>query len=192
LKRLLAGLFALSVIWLAGVFVWVWIGPHETADKRADYAIVLGAAVDGDRPSPVFKARIDHAIDLWRVGTVSHIIFTGGKGQGDNISEAEAARRYAQDEYGVPTSAILVEDQSRTTMQNLVFAQPFNLGAEKGSALMVSDPLHLRRAMLMATDLGYEAYPSATPLTRYQSLSTKLPFAAREVYFLHHYWLLGE
>ena len=60
------------------------------------------------------------------------------------------------------------------------------------SVLLVTDPLHMTRAMQMAQEFGLNAHPSATPLTRYRSLSTKVPFALRELYFLHHYWLLRE
>ena len=60
------------------------------------------------------------------------------------------------------------------------------------TALIVSDPLHMRRAMEMAEALGIEARPSATPTTRYQSWTTQAPFLLREIYFIHHFWLFGE
>ncbi len=179
------------LLWLIAVFAWIWAGAEEAPDAQAEYAIVLGAAVDGDVPSPVFAARIDHAVDLWRQERVAHIIFTGGLADGDTVSEAAAAQSYALTK-GVRQDAIILEDQSRTTMENLVFAQPGMLGIADGSVLVVSDPLHLRRAMQMADALGYDARPSATPSTQYRSLSTKLPFALRELYFIHHFWLFGE
>ncbi len=179
------------LFWVVGVFFWIWTGPAERQGATADYAIVLGAAVYGDIPSPVFAARIDHAIDLWRDGRVRRIIFTGGRAQGDALSEAEAASRYARDR-GVEASAIVTEGQSRTTVQNLEFSRPENLGIAPGTVLLVSDPLHLRRAMVMARTLGYDAQPSATRTTRYQSASTRVPFAMREVFFMHTYWLIGE
>ena len=178
------------IVWLAGVFIWVWNGPEDTG-VAATSAIVLGAAVDEDVPSPVFAARIDHAIDLLEAGRVQQIVFTGGQGEGDALSEAEAAKRYALSR-GVVPDAIITETASRTTMENLVFAQPGNLGEDIGSVLVVSDPLHLRRAMMMADDLGYDAAASPAPQSRYRSLDTQLPFALRELYFIHHYWLFGE
>ena len=61
-----------------------------------------------------------------------------------------------------------------------------------GSAILVSDPLHLKRASLMAKNLGIKHDPSATPTTRYQSLRTKLPFALRELYFYNHYKIFNQ
>ena len=183
-------LAAVAAAWLALVFAWIWRGPPEQDAPRADYAVVLGAAVDGAEPSAVFSARIDHAIALWRAGQVQGLVFTGGRGPGDSLSEAEAARAYAMAR-GVPAQAITVETQSRTTLQNLAGVAAMRQ-VDAATWLIVSDPLHLQRAMTMARDLGYDAQPAAAPGTRYRSLSTKVPFALRELYFIHHYWALGE
>lgn len=180
---------AVLIAWLACVAVWIAAGPGEDPKTSADTAIVLGAAVDTDTPSPVFEARIDHAIALYDAGRVQRIFFTGARSPEDTISEAAAARDYAL-AAGVPASAISIEENSRTTRQNLVEAQRV-MGLSQ-SVLIVSDPLHLRRALVMAQGMGLDASASATPTTRYRSLSTQLPFLLREVYFVHHYWLLGE
>ncbi|MEL7445171.1 MAG: YdcF family protein, partial [Pseudomonadota bacterium] len=60
------------------------------------------------------------------------------------------------------------------------------------SALLVSDPLHLRRAQIMAWDLGIDARPSATPSSRYQTWSTQGPFLLREVFYIHVFWVFGQ
>ncbi|MEE4200093.1 YdcF family protein [Erythrobacter sp.] len=185
-----AGLAALAGLWLTVVAVWVWIGPPQDAGGRADAAIVLGAAVDGDVPSPVFAARIDHAIDLYREGRVSRLIFTGARSYEDTASEAAAARSRAL-AADIPADAIAVEERSHTTRQNLIEARAL-LNAEDRRVLIVSDPLHLRRAVMMAHDLGIDVVASATPYSRYRSWRTRLPFLAREVYFLHHYWLFEQ
>lgn len=190
MKRLLGILMAL-LAWFAAVAIWINAGPPQVATDNADIAIVLGAAVDTDVPSPVFAARIDHAIDLYNTGRVQSLLFTGGRSPADTLSEAAAARDYALAK-GVPASAIFLEVTSRTTLQNLTGALPVIQGAGASSALIVSDPLHLRRALVMAGDLGIDARASATPSTRYRSWSTKAPFLLREVYFIHHYWIFGE
>ncbi|RIV89458.1 YdcF family protein [Aurantiacibacter xanthus] len=190
-RRWLIGLAGLVLVWLALVLGWIWQGADSAPDARADIALVLGAAVDDDEPSPVFAARIDHAIALWNEGRVKRILFTGGRAQGDRLGEAQAARLRAV-AAGVPDTAILTEEASRTTMENLVFAQPGNLGHTGGSVLLVTDPLHMRRALTMARDLGYDAQPEPTPLTRYRSLAAKVPFALRELWLIHLYWLIGE
>jgi vancomycin permeability regulator SanA len=66
---------------------------HRSDQYPADAAIVLGAAVFDDVPSPVFQERIRHAVGLYRSGQVRTLIMTGGTGTGDQLSEADAARR---------------------------------------------------------------------------------------------------
>ncbi|VVT14594.1 YdcF family protein [Erythrobacter sp. EC-HK427] len=188
-RRLAIPLLALG--WLGAIAVWIASGPKEAPQAQAAAAIVLGAAVARDTPTPVFQARIDHAVDLHREGRVQYLIFTGARSEDDTLAESEAAR-IAAIAAGVPEDAILIETQSLTTMQNLVEAQSVMRDAGISSAIIVSDPLHLRRAMAMADALGIDAQPSATPATRYRSWRTKAPFLMREVYFLHHFWLFGE
>ena len=184
--------FALVLLaWLNAVAAWIAIGPPEDTVAKAETAIVLGAAVDGDTPSPVFTARIDHAVSLYRKGHITRIVFTGGRSPEDTLSEAAAARDYAIGN-GVFSGAIAIEEKSRTTRQNLVEASAVMGHARDRPVLIISDPLHLRRAVQMAEDMGFDATASATPSTRYRSWSTKLPFLMREVYFVHHYWLFGE
>ncbi len=187
LRRFLFALFS----WLTFASVWVALGPTENDGNQADAAIVLGAAVNDTEPSPVFAARIDHAITLFRNGRVPALIFTGARSDEDGFSEAAAARQYAVDA-GVPAEAVLIEEKSRTTFQNLVEAKAVASEAGIDNVLIVSDPLHLRRALVMADSLGLDAQASATSSTRYRSWRTKLPFLAREVYFLHHFWVFGE
>ena len=190
MKRALGTLAIALLAWVAGISVWIASVPDKTR-AHADVAIVLGAAVDGDKPTPVFRERIVHAIELYRRGQVSRLLFTGARSEGDSLAESEAARNLALAE-GVPGDAILLETQSVTTMHNLVEAQLVMRDAGLRDAFIVSDPLHLRRAMQMAQALNLDAQPSATPSTRYRSWTTKVPFLLREVYFLHHFWLFGE
>ena len=191
IKRIVANIAVVVIAWVGAVASWIAVGPDEPADARADAALVLGAAVMGETPSPVFAARIDHAVQLYREGRVQKIVFTGGRSSEDGLSEAEAASRYAQ-AAGVPAGAIVLEDRSRTTRRNLANAAPILRREGIGSVLLVSDPLHLRRALAMARAEGIEAGASATPTSRYRSLSTRLPFLAREVFFTHVFWLTGE
>nr|WP_086939786.1 YdcF family protein [Thaumasiovibrio occultus] len=138
-----------------------------TANEPADVAIVLGAAVTNSRPSPVFEERIRHAIDLHAQGRVRKLVFTGGVGAGDTLSEAEAAKAYAI-RHGVPAGDILTESQSTITLENFIYADQLISEAGYSSALVVSDPLHMKRAMLMAEQVGLNAKPSPTPTTRFR------------------------
>ena len=156
---------------------------------RADAAVVLGAAAWGDRPSPVFGERIDHAVDLYKQGYVDKIVFTGGQGDRDEPAESVVARQYAAG-LGVPQEDILVEMQSRTTGENLYYA--YQLASKEGltTFLIVSDPLHMRRAVRIARDMGMDAHSSPTPTTRYQSTGSQLRFLARETFFYLKYLIL--
>lgn len=101
------------------------------------------------------------------------------------------ARRFAG-QYAVPSSDILIEERSRTTKQNLSEAQLVMDSQGLRSAIIVSDPLHMKRALMMAEGLGLDAVSSPTPSSRYRSVRTKLGFLARELYFYHHYLVTGN
>lgn len=92
--------------------VWFWSRRDEARPAAA--IVVLGAAQYGGKPSPVLRARVDHAIDLFHRGLADRIIFTGGVGDRDTTSEAAVSQRYAM-EHGVPPSAILMETVGRST-----------------------------------------------------------------------------
>jgi uncharacterized SAM-binding protein YcdF (DUF218 family) len=153
---------------------------------RSDAAIVLGAAVWGEEPSPVLAERMNHAIWLYNNGYVAKIITTGGIGDGDSISEAEAAKRYAVQK-GIPEVDVILEVESRITEQNLEYAYAIARQNHLRTLTIVSDPLHMKRAVHMAKDLGMEAYSSPTQTSVYQSTRTKFPFLLREIFFMVGY-----
>ena len=154
----------------AGVLAWrVYSFGNTTSDGPADAAVVLGAAVWTREPSPVFRERINHAVNLYQKGRVRKLIFTGGQGNPGEPTEASAARDYAL-QSGVPASDILIEDKSHTTYENILNAKQLADTQRIRKVLIVSDPLHMKRAMTMAHDVGLVAHPSPTPSTRYQGL----------------------
>ena len=148
----------------------------------ADAAIVLGAAAWNGKPSPVFAERINHAIDLYKQGRVKTVIFTGGKGGGELFAESIAGSNYAL-ERGVAAQDMFCETTSRITLENLQGARVIIDQQHIGRILIVSDPLHMRRSLTMAHDLGINAYPSPTPTSRYTGAREKLRFLLRETYF---------
>ena len=178
-----------GMLWFTWLGVEVWSYAKQTSTEPADAAVVLGAAVYRNRPSPVFRDRINHAIRLYQAGEVDAIIFTGGLGNGDQFSEAEAARQYAL-AAGVPDEDIFIETTSTNTFYNLKNAREIITAQGFENVLVVSDPLHMRRAMAYAGDLALDAEPSPTTTTRYVSLRPKLNFLLREVYFMALYSLL--
>lgn len=129
--------------------------------RQADAAIVLGAAVWAGTPSPVLRARLDHALLLFQNKQIERIVVTGGVGRGDNMSEAEASAEYLVSK-GVPAEAILLEEQGRSTYESLTVATSLAKQANIRTVLLVSDPFHMLRSLKMAQDLGLEAYASPT------------------------------
>jgi uncharacterized SAM-binding protein YcdF (DUF218 family) len=178
----------LYVVW-AGVAVYTFAQKDET--RPADAAIVLGAAVFGERPSPVLRERINHAIGLYQAGTVRMIIFTGGQGDPGEATEADVAAAYAI-AHGVPAAAILRETTSTNTWQNLAYAQEIAAPQELESFLIVSTPFHMRRALAIADDLGLEAYSSPTRTIQWISWATKLRAYGQEVGSFVWYRLVGS
>jgi uncharacterized SAM-binding protein YcdF (DUF218 family) len=151
-------------------------------DKQADAAVVLGAAVWSQNVSPVFRERINHAVALYRKGKVRKLIFTGGQGNSNEPTEAAAASSYAQAN-GIPLQDILVEQKSHTTFENILNAKQLADANSLKTVLIVSDPMHMKRAMTMARDVGLIAYPSPTPTTRYVGWRTQMSELARETFY---------
>lgn len=179
-KLVLGGVLA---IFLWGLFLAEQIAAFSSQPDPApaDAAVVLGASVWGDRPSPVYRERINHAVNLYEEGVVEAVIFTGGLADGDELSEGEAGHQYALAR-GVPEEDIYFETTSLNTYQNLINAQ--SILEEQGfeSVIIVSDPLHMYRALNLAEMLNFEAAPSPTPTTRYTSIRSQTRFLLREVY----------
>ena len=191
IRRIAIWLLVALLSWcvVLGVIVWNY-GTYDRANK-SDCIIVLGAAVQGTSPSPVFEERIRHGMNLYTAGYAPKLLFTGGIGDGQNHSESSIGRSFAI-EHGVPAPDILVEEKSRTTQQNLSEAYALMKEHQMNSAIIVSDPLHMKRAMMMAGDLHIVASSSPTPTSRYRSFKTQLGFLLREVYFIHHYFITGH
>ena len=173
-----------SVVVIAIVFAAVRVYTYGGAppDMQADAAVVLGAAVWTQQVSPVFRERINHAMDLYRRGRVHKIIFTGGQGNRNEPTEAAAARAYAISN-GISPRDILIEQRSHTTYENLVFAKQLADAHGLKKVLIVSDPMHMRRAIAMAHDVGLEAYPSPTTTTRYTGFRSQFAELTRETFY---------
>ena len=189
--KILKWLIILFLLWLGYLFFSIFSYPIGKMDNSANVAIVLGAAVYKNKPSPVFAERLNHAINLYHSGHVQKLLFTGGSSDKNIPAESIVAKEYALSR-DVTLDDIYVETQSVTTYQNLFFAKQLLESFNLKNALIISDSFHLKRAMLMANALGIDAKPSATSTSRYKSLKTQLPFALRELYFYHHFLIFDE
>lgn len=177
-------LLMVFLILLCAIITAVSIAQYGKLDEKAhcDVAIILGAATSNGEVSPVYRERINHGIRLYENGYVDYLILTGGVGKGNKKSDAYVAKQYAI-EKGVPEQVILMEEKSKITEENLEYAKEIMDEFSMDTAIIVSDPLHMKRAMLMASDYGIDACSSPTPTTMYKSAKTQFPFLAREVFF---------
>lgn len=184
-KRILqcTALFLAAVI-LYALFCAGSIVLYAKRDDRApaDCIIVLGAGTNGTTPNAVFRERLNHAVTLYNEGYADTILLTGGYSPGNEHSDAYIAGQYLQS-LGISAEAILLEEQSTITQENLEFAKEIMEDEELSTCILVSDPLHMKRSMMMAKDYEIEAISSPTPTTRYQTWRSKLPFLTRETFF---------
>jgi uncharacterized SAM-binding protein YcdF (DUF218 family) len=109
----------------------------------------------------VLRARLDHAIELYRNGVAPVIIMTGGVGAGDTVSEAVVSRRYAVRE-GVPAEAILTERTGMRTLASMEGVAQLMRAHELRTAVLVSDPFHALRLRLISSRMGIRARTSPT------------------------------
>ena len=130
-----------------------------------DYLIVLGAGlINGDKVSPLLAARIQAAVTFYQKQVAKNrpapkIIFSGGQGEDEKLSEAAAMRAWAVD-HGIPETDTLLEDQSKTTYQNMKFSKALitkREGAKPVKAAFFTNNYHLFRAGVFARAAGLDA-----------------------------------
>jgi uncharacterized SAM-binding protein YcdF (DUF218 family) len=146
--------------WILCVLAVVYWGARDMA-RPADAIVVLGAAQYAGRPSPVLKARLDHAVALWKRGLARRMVLTGGRGTGDTISEAAVGRRYVM-KAGIADSLILLENEGRTTFASLDAVADIMEKEKLERAILVSDPFHMLRLQILSSRLGVESVTSPT------------------------------
>jgi uncharacterized SAM-binding protein YcdF (DUF218 family) len=189
------GVLLLLLVGLSVLYRQVDARSRVDAARSADVIVVLGSAVwPGERPSPSLNARIQHAIGLYCAGFAPALILSGGLGN-YAPTEAEMMRRIAAGA-GVPADALILEDASHSTEENLANAKALMDVRGWRRAIIVSDPFHLLRAELMARDLGIDAYGSgASTSPTYTAPPLHFWYTSREALALVWYYatrLVGE
>lgn len=172
IKKLLKYLILFFIAYFAINAFRIYNYSLQYSEEKSDVAIVLGAAINEGSPSPVFRERINHSIYLYKKGAVEKIIFTGGLGKGQNQSESEVAKSYAIKK-GVRNEDILIEEKSKFTTENLSEAKKIMDSLNLNSALLVSDPMHMRRGVLHAKSNNIQCEPSPTKTSMYKSKTPK-------------------
>jgi uncharacterized SAM-binding protein YcdF (DUF218 family) len=141
--------------------VMVLIVSQQDQRRVVDAIVVLGAAQYNGRPSPVLRARLDHALRLYNEGYAPRIVVTGGVGRGDTTSEATVGRHYLLARDVVPGD-VVVQPQGRSTEASMTAVADWLEAEGLHSVILVSDPFHMFRLRLEARRTNLQAYTSPT------------------------------
>ena len=166
MKRTVTGLVVLLLTLFLGYLFYVakQIERQSNRDEaqRADVIIVLGAAEYHGRPSPVLRARLNHALLLYLRGLAPYILTTGGSGGDPVYTEGEVGRAYLT-KHGVPSEAVLVEPEGTTTAQSLEAAVEIMGRMNLHSCIVVSDGYHIYRVKRLLQNRNIQVYGSPRP-----------------------------
>jgi len=160
LKLVASTILALLLLW-AGWMGAVLLWSELDLARPAESIVVLGAAQYDGHPSPVLRARLDHAVDLWNQRMAHVMILTGGTGFGDTTSEAAVSRGYVR-KRGVPDGSILLENEGRTTRESMQAVARMLQDRKFNTAIVVSDPFHMLRLWIISRRFGFTPYTSPT------------------------------
>lgn len=154
-------LLAVVLSW-AAIVVAVALAAMRDETTSADAIAVLGAAQYNGRPSPVFRARLDHAATLYQRGFAPVMLVTGGIGTGDTLSESEVGRRYLI-KAGLPETGVVALPAGGSTYSSLEGVARWFDGRDSRRVLLVSDGFHMLRLETIAMRLGLVAFASPDP-----------------------------
>ena len=161
------GILSLALLALLGAYLAVVareIHRQSTIEEArpADVIVVLGAAEYRGRPSPVFKARLDHALELYRRSLAPRVLTSGGAGGDPVFTEGGVGRSYLVGN-GVPSEAIIVEPEAETTVQSMAAVAEIMRRMGLKTCILVSDGYHIFRAKQMLATQGFSVYGSPRP-----------------------------
>lgn len=155
----LVAAFAAVLILVAYISVRVQRQAARDEAQPADVILVLGAAEYNGHPSPVLRARLDHAFELYRRKLAPRILTTGGAGGDPVFTEGGVGRSYLMSQ-GVPAESIIVANEGDTTVYSVGLAAEIIHRMGLHSAIVVSDGYHIYRVKKMLEARGLKAYGS--------------------------------
>jgi uncharacterized SAM-binding protein YcdF (DUF218 family) len=162
-------LLAVLFVWFAIDLAVVTLGAEDDHAAHADVILLLGCrALQDGTPTPCIRARSRHAASLYKQGLAPRIIASGGPSLSGPAEAGVMANLLRED--GVPEAAIIQEDRSHNTIQNVLYS--LQIMRERGwrTAVLVTEPYHINRAQIIARDSGLIVYSSpATDSPDWQS-----------------------
>ncbi|HET9697602.1 MAG TPA: YdcF family protein [Terriglobales bacterium] len=174
---LVAVVFLFASAWIAARIV---VNSRGDSFRKADAIVVFGAAEYAGRPSPVLKARLDHALDLFQQGLAPVVITTGGAGLDPVFSEGGVGRDYLMKQ-GVPDVNLIAETQGDDTAESARRVGAIMHKNHMRTALVVSDAYHIFRIKRMMRNEGVEAFGAPRPDSLPKTGWRRFTGVAREV-----------
>ena len=189
LRAVLAVLVAAGIIAFIIIEIPIIKAARTDAPADCEYIVVLGAGVNGTVPSLSLETRLIAARDYLEANPDAVAIVSGGQGPGEDITEAEAMRRYLEAE-GIDPARIIKEDKATNTLENL--GNSFSIIESRGdttdNVAVVSSMYHLYRAKLLAETLGVTVTGVAAPMG-YPLVNVN--YFIREGCGRLYYWVFG-
>jgi uncharacterized SAM-binding protein YcdF (DUF218 family) len=173
----LVALFLFYVAWNYGQIARQY---DRNEARPADAIVVFGAAEYAGKPSPIYRARLDHAVVLFKSGLAGFVITTGGHGDDEHFTEGGVGRDYLL-AAGVPTEKLIAETQSEDTSDSAERVAAIMKTNRLNSCLAVSDPYHIHRIKLMMAAQGITAYGAPRPLAKPLTGGNRMLYTLREV-----------
>src|SRR5215467_1828363 len=146
--KILLILLLVVIGYVSAIYLRIVRQSGKDESRNADAIVVFGAAEYVGRPSPVFKARLDHAAELYRKGLAPIVITTGGAGADPKFSEGEVGKQYLES-LGIPDDHLIAETQSRDTAESARRVSAIMHANHMNSCLAVSDGYHIFRIKQM-------------------------------------------
>lgn len=166
-----SGRWRVRVVWIllgviAGYYLFICFGiawqSRRDEAQPADAIIVFGAAEYSGHPSPVFRARLDHAITLYSRGMAPYLIITGGAGRDPQFSEGGVGRDYLATR-GISDRHLIAETQGENTAESAERVAVIMRANDMRTCVVVSDPYHLYRIKKLMQRQGITTYASPRP-----------------------------
>lgn len=186
LSGMILGVIGIGVLTLLGSFFILFSAGNRKGKEGADYLIVLGAKVKGSIPTKALWGRIQKSFEYLEENPDTKVVLTGGKGPGEEISEASCMERELL-AMGIAGERILKEEKSTTTLENIAFASEM-IPNRKAKILIVTSDFHVKRGVAIARKAGYKKIEGLGAKT---APVMRLHYETREILSWIHYGLHG-
>ncbi|MDM5154243.1 YdcF family protein [Bacillus sp. DX1.1] len=179
-------LFMIVVSYMGALQYTIYKHGHMEAPNDAEYMILLGARVKGNEPSLSLQYRIDKAAEYLKKHQQTTVIVSGGKGKGENISEASAMKRELM-EQEIEEERIIMEDRSTSTDENIKFSKSL-IPSNKQKGIIVTNDFHMYRAKKIAEKQGLQLDGLSAKTPKMIAIKSNV----REYLAITKYWLMNQ